>query len=35
MREIVPRIVVDERIGSGKPIIHGTRVPVALVVGKL
>lgn len=35
MREIAPRIVVDERIASGKPIIHGTRVPVALVVGKL
>lgn len=35
MREIAPRIVVDERIASGKPVIRGTRVPVALVVGKL
>ena len=35
MREIAPRITVDERVAFGKPVIRGTRVPVALVVGKL
>jgi len=29
------RIVVDSAICHGKPIIHGTRVPVAIVVGSL
>jgi uncharacterized protein (DUF433 family) len=35
MVEIAPRIVVDETIKFGKPIIQGTRVPVDLVLGKL
>jgi uncharacterized protein (DUF433 family) len=35
MKEIAPRITVDERIAFGKPVIQGTRVPAALVVGKL
>lgn len=35
MTEIEPRIVVDEDIRFGKPVIAGTRVPVDLVVGKL
>lgn len=35
MREIAPRITVDERVAFGKPVIQGTRVPVALLVGKL
>ena len=35
MVEIAPRIVVDETIRSGKPVIRGTRVPVDLVLGKL
>lgn len=35
MKEIAPRIVVDEAIHFGKPIIKGTRVPVETVVGKL
>lgn len=35
MVEIAPRIVVDETIRFGKPIIQGTRVPVDLVLGKL
>ena len=35
MREIAPRITVDEEIAFGKPVIRGTRVPVALLVGKL
>ena len=35
MKEIAPRITVDEKVAFGKPVIQGTRVPVALVVGKL
>ena len=35
MVEIAPRIVVDETIRFGKPVIEGTRVPVDLVLGKL
>jgi len=35
MREIAPRITVDEEVAFGKPVIRGTRVPVALLVGKL
>lgn len=35
MKEIAPRITVDEKMAFGKPVIQGTRVPVALVVGKL
>lgn len=33
--EIAPRIIVDEKIRFGKPVIKGTRVPVALILGKL
>jgi len=33
--EIAPRISVDERIRFGKPVVSGTRVPVALIMGKL
>ena len=35
MTEIAPRIVVDENVRFGKPVIKGTRVPVDVVVGKL
>lgn len=35
MREIAPRITVDELVRFGRPVIKGTRVPVELVVGKL
>ncbi len=35
MKEIAPRIVVDEKVRSGKPVIEGTRVPVEVVLGKL
>lgn len=35
MTEIAPRIVVDEKIRFGRPVIQGTRVPVDMVVGKL
>jgi len=29
------RVVVDPRICHGKPVIRGTRTPVALIVGSL
>lgn len=35
MKEIAPRIAVDSEVAFGKPVIQGTRVPVAVVVGKL
>lgn len=35
MVEIAPRIVFDPAVRFGKPIIRGTRVPVALVLSKL
>ena len=35
MKEIAPRIVVDESVHSGKPVIRWTRVPVETIVGKL
>lgn len=35
MRELAPRITVDEAVAFGKAVIRGTRVPVALVLGKL
>lgn len=33
--EIAPRIIVDEKIKFGKPVIKGTRLPVDLIIGKL
>ena len=33
--EVAPRIVIDESVSFGKPIIKGARVPVGLVIGKL
>ncbi len=35
MKEIAPRITVDDRVAFGKPVIKGTRVPVELVIGQL
>ncbi len=35
MKEIAPRIVVDPAVRFGRPIIIGTRVPVATIVAKL
>lgn len=35
MKLIAPRIVVDPELRHGKPVIQGTRVPVATVVGHL
>lgn len=32
---IAPRVIVDPAVRFGKPGIEGTRVPVALVLGKL
>lgn len=33
--EIAPRVMVDEKVRFGKPVIKGTRVPVDLIIGKL
>lgn len=33
--EIYPGVTVDPQIVHGKPVIAGTRVPVAIVVGQL
>ena len=33
--ELAPRIVVDPNVRFGKPVVQGTRVPVALVIAKL
>ena len=33
MTQIAPRIAVDPEVRFGKPVIEGTRVPVAIVVG--
>ena len=35
MIEIAPRITVDENVRFGKPVVQGTRVPVALIIGQL
>ena len=35
MTEIAPRVVVDEAVRFGRPVIKGTRVPVDLVVSQL
>jgi uncharacterized protein (DUF433 family) len=29
------RIVIDDKIHFGKPVIKGTRIPVELIIGKL
>jgi uncharacterized protein (DUF433 family) len=33
--EIVPGVTADPQVAFGKPVISGTRVPVALVLGQL
>ena len=33
--EVAHGITIDEKVGFGKPVIKGTRVPVDLVLGKL
>ena len=35
LMEIAPRIVVDQTVRFGKPVIRGTRVPVTTIVAKL
>lgn len=35
MTEIAPRIVVDPAVRFGRPVIRGTRVPVALIIAKI
>jgi len=35
MVEIAPRIVLDQQVRFGRPVIKGTRVPVDLILGKL
>jgi uncharacterized protein (DUF433 family) len=35
MLQIRERIIVDPKIQHGKPIIRGTRVPVARIIGSL
>jgi uncharacterized protein (DUF433 family) len=35
MMQIAPRIVVDDKVQAGKPVIQGTRVPVEVVLGVL
>lgn len=35
MVEIAHRIVLDQHVQFGRPVIKGTRVPVDLVIGKL
>jgi uncharacterized protein (DUF433 family) len=35
MIHVAPRVVIDERIQAGKPVIAGTRVPVETILGVL
>ena len=35
MKEIFPKVTVDENVQFGKPVIAGTRVPVEVVVGHI
>ena len=35
MMQIAPRIVVDDKVQAGKPVIQGPRVPVEVVLGVL
>lgn len=33
--EIAPRISVDSKVCSGKPVIKGTRIPIEIILGQL
>ena len=35
MKEISPRIAVDDDVRFGKPVIAGTRIPIDVVLGHL
>jgi uncharacterized protein (DUF433 family) len=35
MKELAPRIVADLAVHAGEPVIKGTRVPAAIVIGQL
>ena len=35
MKELLARITIDPRIQGGRPVIKGTRIPVARIVGAL
>ncbi|RLI25387.1 hypothetical protein DRO58_06465 [Candidatus Bathyarchaeota archaeon] len=35
MRTEMERIVIDEKVMHGKPVIRGTRVPVEVILGSL
>jgi len=35
MSEIVPGVIADREVAFGKPVIAGTRVPAAVVLGQL
>ena len=34
-REIAPRITVDPKVCFGKPVVRGTRVPIAVILEQL
>lgn len=33
--EVAPRIVINDAVHPGRPIVKGTRIPVSLVLGSL
>ena len=35
MKELYPNIAVDPAVQFGKPVIAGTRVPVAVIIGHI
>jgi uncharacterized protein (DUF433 family) len=35
VKDLAPRITVDQAVRFGKPVIKGTRVPVEVLVGKM
>lgn len=35
MKEIFPRVTIDQNVQFGKPVIKGTRVPVEVIVGHI
>lgn len=35
MKEIFPRVTIDQDVQFGRPVIKGTRVPVEVIVGHI